>query len=106
MPTYHSRRPAPTGATGSWRDARRAPAGEVEQAADREQPVWTVALLAMGGTLVPAVVTAWRPLAAGRWAAHVHWGPPPTSEWIIYTPRTLVAATVTPRTDRPEAGPC
>ncbi|MFI8085997.1 hypothetical protein ACIF6L_35045 [Kitasatospora sp. NPDC086009] len=105
MPTYPSRRP-PAGAPGSWRDARRAPDGEVEQAAALERPAWTVALLAVGGTLVPALITAWRPLAAGRWAAHVQWGPPPAADWVIYTPHTLLPATVTPRTDRPEAGPC
>ncbi|MFE2723947.1 hypothetical protein [Kitasatospora sp. NPDC059327] len=89
MSTYHPHRPAPEGATGSWRDARRAPAAEVEHAADRERDVFTHALLAMGGTLVPAVVTAWRPLDGGRWAAHVLWGPPLTAEWIISTPHTL-----------------
>ncbi|MEV0535881.1 hypothetical protein [Kitasatospora sp. NPDC050463] len=61
MPTYPSRRP-PAGAPGSWRDARRAPVGEVEQASALEHPTWTIALLAMGGTMVPALITAWRPL--------------------------------------------
>ncbi|UKZ02852.1 hypothetical protein BOQ63_001580 (plasmid) [Streptomyces viridifaciens] len=89
MPTYPSRRPTPPGAVESWRDARRAPQEEVEQAAVRERAVWSPAAIRVGGTWLTGIVTAWRPLAHGRWAAHVLWGPPLTHEWVIYSPGTL-----------------
>ncbi|MFD0351689.1 hypothetical protein ACFQ0M_48445 [Kitasatospora aburaviensis] len=43
----------------------------------------------MGGAWQPAVVTAWRPLPQGRWAALTTWGPPLTTEWVLHTQRTL-----------------
>ncbi|MFJ3793873.1 hypothetical protein [Kitasatospora sp. NPDC090091] len=106
MPNYQPRRPAPAGAAGSWLDARRAPATEVDQAAADERQVWQPALLLMGGTWVPAIVTAWRPLPAGRWAAHVLWGPPQTDEWITYSPRVLRPAAITSSPGPREAGSC
>ncbi|MGW2255101.1 hypothetical protein ACWCXH_33690 [Kitasatospora sp. NPDC001660] len=95
MPTYPPRRPTPPGAAGSWRDARRAPADEVDQAAEREQPAWSPAVIRVGGTWLVGVVTAWRPLSAGRWAAHVLWGPPLTQEWVIHSRSTLRPARLT-----------
>ena len=44
-PASLSRRPTPPGAAGSWRDARRAPAHEVEAAVDRERPAWSPAVI-------------------------------------------------------------
>ncbi|MFF7995134.1 hypothetical protein ACFZDG_35855 [Kitasatospora xanthocidica] len=85
----YSRRPTPPGAAGSWRDARRAPAAEVDQAAATERPAWNPIVIRVGGTWLHGIVTAWRPLPAGRWAAHVLWGPPLTHEWVIYSPGTL-----------------
>ncbi|MDH6711232.1 hypothetical protein P3T27_007985 [Kitasatospora sp. MAA19] len=89
MSTYLPHRPTPPGTAGSWRDARRAPADEVEQAAGRERAAWSPAVIRVGGTWIAAIVTAWRPLENGRWAARVIWGPPETREWIIRTPGTL-----------------
>ncbi|MEU4587046.1 hypothetical protein AB0F92_34135 [Kitasatospora aureofaciens] len=71
------------------RDARRAPAAEVEQAATAERPAWTPVIIRVGGTWLMGIATAWRPIAAGRWAAHVVWGPPETRGWIIHTRSTL-----------------
>lgn len=65
------------------------PADEVEQAAGRERAAWSPAVIRVGGTWIAAIVTAWRPLENGRWAARVIWGPPETREWIIRTPGTL-----------------
>ncbi|MFE6871653.1 hypothetical protein ACFVFS_34515 [Kitasatospora sp. NPDC057692] len=87
--SYPSRRPTPPGAVGSWHDARRAPAYEVARAADRERLAWTPAVIRIGDGWLHGIVMAWRPLPAGRWAAHVLWGPPLTTAWVTYSPGTL-----------------
>lgn len=102
-PTCPSRRPTPPGAVGSWQDARRAPASEVEQAAARERQVWEPVVIRIGGTWLHGILTAWRPLSPGRWAAHVLWGPPLTTAWIAYSPGTVRPY---PPTNRPGSTPC
>jgi hypothetical protein len=67
-PTFVPRRPTPPGGAGSWRDARRAPAGEAEQAVEREHEAWSPLVIRVGGAWLLGIVTACRPFPAGRWA--------------------------------------
>ncbi|MFE3502979.1 hypothetical protein [Kitasatospora sp. NPDC059160] len=94
-----SHRPAPQGAVGNWQDARRAAPADVEAAAAQERRTFVLAQLRMGGAWQPAVVTAWRPLPQGRWAARVTWGLPITTEWVAYAPRVLRPVPLATRPD-------
>ncbi|MFE6872281.1 hypothetical protein ACFVFS_37770 [Kitasatospora sp. NPDC057692] len=85
--------PRPIPRTGDWRDARPASDTEVQAAGARDVPAWRLVWVRRAAGWRPGLLTAWRRVPAGYWAAYVIWGPGEGERgWLKYKGAAIVPA--------------